>query len=83
MYRMTLLLIYQNYGKIFLAIYKNGVDLMLLLGKERLVEQRFDSNIIITAFEEDYSHEILDLMTEFNVLGLNYMFMGRSFKYRK
>lgn len=78
MYRMTLLLIYQKYGKIVLAIYKNGVDLMLLLGKERLVEQRFDSNIIITAFEEDYSHEILDLMTEFNVLGLNYMFMGKG-----
>ncbi len=76
MYRMTLLLIYQKYGKIFLAIYKNRVDSMLFLGKERLVEQRFDSNIIITAFEEDYSHEILDLMTEFKVLGLNYMFMG-------
>lgn len=51
---------------------------MLLLGKERLAEQRFDSNIIITAFEEDYSHEILDLMTEFNVLGLNYMFLGKG-----
>lgn len=50
---------------------------MLLVEKKRIYEQLVDSNVIITAFEED-KLSVTELMTEFNIVGLNYVFLSKG-----
>ena len=50
---------------------------MLLVNKETIEEQVFDSNVIITALEEDRAL-VTDIMKECNIIGLNYLFLGKS-----
>ena len=49
---------------------------MLLVEKQRITEQQIDANVIITAMEED-KLSVTELMTEFNVVGLNYIFLTK------
>ncbi len=50
---------------------------MLLVEKSRMSEQLFDSNVIITSLEED-KIAVTELMLEFNIVGLNYVFLAKS-----
>lgn len=50
---------------------------MLLVEKERLKEQLFDSNVVITSLEED-KEAVTEMMTEFNIVGLNYVFLAKG-----
>ena len=50
---------------------------MLLVEKKRLTEQLFDANVLIAAFEEDRI-AVTEMMTEFNIVGLNYTFLGKG-----
>ena len=50
---------------------------MLLVEKKRITEQQIDANVIITALEED-KLSVTELMTEFNVVGLNYIFLTKG-----
>lgn len=46
---------------------------MLLVEKKRITEQRLDSNVLIAALEED-KLSATSMMTEFNIVGLSYVF---------
>ena len=50
---------------------------MLLVEKKRRTEQLFDANVLIAAFEEDRI-AVTEMMTEFNIVGLNYTFLGKG-----
>lgn len=50
---------------------------MLLVEKKRITEQQFDANVLIAAFEED-KLAVTEMMTEFNIVGLNYTFLGKG-----
>lgn len=50
---------------------------MLLVEKKRLTEQLFDANVLIASFEEDRL-AVTEMMTEFNIVGLNYLFLGKG-----
>lgn len=50
---------------------------MLLVEKKRLTEQLSDANVLIASFEEDRL-AVTEMMTEFNIVGLNYTFLGKG-----
>ena len=55
---------------------------MLLVEKRRIYEQQLDANVVITSLEEDKS-KVTDLMTEFNVVGLSYVYLVKGKKIEK